>query len=339
MAERTYSTAYIEYTNSPYVRTNNIYLLNAEEMKLFINALYAKKSDLSSGLFKDPLGGILSLKYFPFDPSIMYNNLVQSANIRVGTVELTATASQVFGGQNSLIRSIDCGRIDLTDLGSSYLDYSPYLRMSLYLPHIGFVDIDTNMVVGNVIYIRYGVDAYTGTCQVFLETTVKTETGNHQVVFQTVTGTIGTSIPFGGSDLRQTQANMAMAGLNSIGSLAAGTAGVFSGNPIAAVGGISSLAGTAGTLMSASGEQIRRGGVASPCSAVFGPNIPYLIMNRITENAGDYSEYIGNQCASVAKLGDLTGFTSCTSVHLDGVIATSSELDEIRDLLESGVIL
>ena len=58
----------------------------------------------------------------------------------------------------------DCGTLKLEPYYGSALDYSPYTKVSCYLPYIGTVPLDTDEVMGRTLHVTYRVDICSGEC-------------------------------------------------------------------------------------------------------------------------------------------------------------------------------
>ena len=69
--------------------------------------------------------------------------------------------------------------------------------------------------------------------------------------------------------------------------------------------------------------------------------IPFVIITRpITNMPNNYNEIAGYQTNLYRTLNELTGFTACDNVKLDGVNkATEDEKTMIKTMLLNGVIL
>ena len=59
---------------------------------------------------------------------------------------------------------IDCGSVNVEELYHSLLDYSPFSRLTIFLPFIGFQELDVSMVMNNVLHVIYTVDVLSGRC-------------------------------------------------------------------------------------------------------------------------------------------------------------------------------
>lgn len=82
-----------------------------------------------------------------------------------------------FGEQAPYVKEhtiiIDCGSVEITEQYHSLLDYSPFSRLTIYLPFIGFQELDDKLVVGHTLKVQYVVDVLSGRClaQLFVDRT------------------------------------------------------------------------------------------------------------------------------------------------------------------------
>lgn len=59
---------------------------------------------------------------------------------------------------------IDCGSIQIDETFNSVMDYAPFSRLTIFLPFIGFQELDVSMVMNNVLHVVYTVDVLSGRC-------------------------------------------------------------------------------------------------------------------------------------------------------------------------------
>ena len=82
-----------------------------------------------------------------------------------------------FGEQAPYVKEhtiiIDCGSVEISEHYQSLLDYSPFSRLTIYLPFIGFQELDDKLVVGHTLKVQYVVDVLSGRClaQLFVDST------------------------------------------------------------------------------------------------------------------------------------------------------------------------
>lgn len=82
-----------------------------------------------------------------------------------------------FGEQAPYVKEhtivVDCGSVEIPEQNQSLLDYSPFSRLTIYLPFIGFQELDDKLVVGHTLKVQYVVDVLSGRClaQLFVDST------------------------------------------------------------------------------------------------------------------------------------------------------------------------
>ena len=82
-----------------------------------------------------------------------------------------------FGEQAPYVKEhtivVDCGSVEIPEQYQSLLDYSPFSRLTIYLPFVGFQELDDKLVVGHTLKVQYVVDVLSGRClaQLFVDST------------------------------------------------------------------------------------------------------------------------------------------------------------------------
>ena len=82
-----------------------------------------------------------------------------------------------FGEQAPYVKDhtiiVDCGSVEIAEHYQSLLDYSPFRRLTIYLPFIGFQELDDKLVVGHTLKVQYVVDVLSGRClaQLYVDST------------------------------------------------------------------------------------------------------------------------------------------------------------------------
>lgn len=78
-----------------------------------------------------------------------------------------------FGNYNTFIASkviseryytFSCGEVNVLERHHNALDYSPYTTAKIWLPFLGFFDLDVDLVINNTIEVVYRIDCFTGKC-------------------------------------------------------------------------------------------------------------------------------------------------------------------------------
>lgn len=325
---------------------NSRYALTRAEVNDLISELNTPGFlDNIAKLFSSPIDNIISLYKFPFDvkaQSPVWSTLADG--VLIINIVTTTSAKGTFLNPLSM-PLLDLGSTTIPRYFNNFMDYAPYTKIELYLPYIGFVMLDNDLVVGNTISIKYAVDLYTGKCTAF----VLTGTGSNETVIMTRDGNIGMQIQIAGgsgADISRSVLRMgvgAAAGAVSLGAGAVG-AGLNAAGAVGMVGASAGyLANTTVNAINAGQINVHKGGSNSPNNGFYAPQNAYLIYTRPTvARPSNYDATIGRPSGKTKQLQELTGFTVVEAVHVEGsgfATATGDELTEIERLLKTGVIL
>lgn len=63
---------------------------------------------------------------------------------------------------------VDCGTLTLEPYYGSALDYSPYTKISCFLPYIGNVSLNVDEVMNRTLHVQYRVDICSGSCVAYI---------------------------------------------------------------------------------------------------------------------------------------------------------------------------
>lgn len=130
-------------------RTNfyTVYAPTDENMKKINSTVFIDNNDV--------IGKFISYKKF-------WCNIPTDgiAKMKAGNYDFKFEAPVVHGN----IIDVDCGSVTVEELHHSLLDYSPFSRLTIYLPFIGFMDLDDKMVMGKTVRVNYRVDVLSGRC-------------------------------------------------------------------------------------------------------------------------------------------------------------------------------
>lgn len=278
-------------------------------------------------LFTNQSDFVNSVRVYPFKISD-YVGVGALEQIQIGSFKSTASGKPFsLGVSRRLIASVTIGE-SIVDGG--FLNYSPYTKLELYLPFIGFVNLDPSLVIGKRIDVFYSVDFDTGGVTASLEW--HTDGG---VILQT-NGVIGFDIPLGATNANDNARTLLANGLSLVGGV---ITSIATDNPLPLV--MSGLSVT--SSVSQMQERVTKGGSVSGKGALANPYSVYLIRTfykPIGEGAKEYAPYKGRPLMETRILGDMQGFTRVKSIHIDDVgDATESERAELERLLQLGVIL
>ena len=278
--------------------------------------------------------------------TVMWLGLVDTA------ISLTKAANQFY--------EFDMGSIDLANdsrihTSGSVFDYSPFSRLGIYLPFIGYQEINIDECRDCVISLKYKVDIMSGSCvaKVFVN-------GNPLYQFS---GNCITQIPLSSQDAQTLFTNavnvgIAAAGASMTGAVASAgdalsaekyVAGDISaqaaeyqaGQHAAQVSSAEShLASATANGMMGMKPSYNRSGAISASNSLLALRQPYLFLTTPREAVPEhYQRYCGFPSNITGQLGSFSGFTVVEDIRLNGLVATSSEVEEIYSLLKTGVII
>ena len=253
----------------------------------------------------NPIENIISCKSIPI------NTDGANQEIILGNVSTGVSGEKI--SNNFAKQTI--GSIAINEHYHNFLDYAPYTNVILYLPYIGFKELDTTLVMNKTLQIIYTVDAITGGClaQVYV----------NNVRLYEFTGNVGIDIPITASNRAQVEAGYIQAGVGA-------TASALGGNIGSAV---TSLLNSATSQYHYSST-----GNPSPMCVASTNRTCYVILDRPNyQNLKAFNHTRGRKCYLSKTISTLKGFTICDSnIDLSGINATDTEKEEIVNILSTG---
>lgn len=312
---------------------------------------------------------ILSARLYPFKVGKVYlfdmwdsgTSSPVPESIIIGNKTLTSKGCAI--SYHSKVNSSSGQMVDANTVGSglirlasfyirryfnNFLDYAPFTKIRLYVPFMGFYDLDVNEVMGKTIRVYFGVDLSDGMATAYV---CKLDDSNNPIVLQIMTNKICVDVPIGrtnASDIARNNLSNTIkfgAGLVSLGAgLATGNALLSAG---AIVGGTKLLTSSAIDTITANTPSYSKGSTPSNFMNFKSPTSVYLVIERPKPrltNADDISAFrhtYGSPLEKNVDLSTLTGFTKVGEIHFipNGQDIFSDEIEEIVSLLSSGVIL
>lgn len=277
-------------------------------------------------MFNDPMDSIIALTILPIN---LANYRDSAEMVTVGNITMHDVLMYPLS-QDYI--PFDFGTKSLAEIYQTALDYSPYTKFSVYLPFIGYVDLDPSDVQQpngkfGSIHLKYMVNLFTGDCVACL---FCVGTWGYETLIGTYTGNCAFQIPFSGANYSNVYKNM--------------ISGVASTALAMTSGGFGAVAGAAGMVNSAlataaGGVQVQRSGALSGGASVMNYLRPHIL--RCSPNksiAPNYGKIMGFASNKNMQFKKLKGFTVVEDLNLNGFTGTDAEADELKSLLKSGVI-
>lgn len=146
-------------------------------------------------IFSNPMDAIVSLHVLPFTP-VRGNN-----KHAIGLGPLVTNVNSYIVKQQ--YQDVNMGTLRFQPFWDSYLDYSPYTKITLFLPYIGSVEVNPDIVMGKLMGIKYRCDVLTGGCVAYLFTYESSEGNTYESLFGEYSGSMALALPLSGSDFSQ----------------------------------------------------------------------------------------------------------------------------------------
>lgn len=242
------------------------------------------------------------------------------------------TSSVAMQRASSQFIDVDCGSVLIDHYYNNFLDTSPFTKIKIWLPYIGYQDLSVDDVMGCTISVKYRCDILSGACVAFIYTGLVGETGPQvERVIAQYSGNCAVQVPTGS----ESYDNMISTAINIL--TTAGATAVGGGGMMAAVEGIASSAANYITSMK---PDVRRNGTPGSTSGYMAVQKPYII--RFTPRSSIPDDFInlkGYASNRSGQLGGFPGYVEVDSIKLENVAATDGEIQEILSLLQGGVFV
>lgn len=300
----------------------SIYNPSVTDLKALSNFMWSGAFDLDTykKLFSDPMESIIGLAIVPVAPTIS-----GSKNVMFGTIDSGVNMPTV----GSQYVKLDCGSVNIKKYVGSFLDAAPYVKISIYLPYIGFRELSPDDLMGGSINVQYIIDVLSGACACFIAHSTKG-------VLYTYNGSCISNIPLTAANFSGAIQNAITAVVSAAGVVAGAVTGAA---PLTAMSA-SSLINSAANTACNSKPQIQRSGNLGGSAGIMSVQKPFIVIERPKISVPNHVQnYIGQTSNITANLGGLSGFTIVEYCHIEGVPCTTEELMEIESLLKGGVIL
>lgn len=311
------------------------YALTAANAHAFGSWLWGTGFDLDQLklVVNNPIENIVSCKLFPF--SVTGGT---AENVKLGNVQSTVSGNKL---PENVERMFVFGDIFIEGFYDNFLDYAPYTKLTLYLPYIGFKELDPTEVMGRYIQVRYYVDLVTGVCRaVVFSHGTETATENIFKPIASYDGVIGQDVPVVGSNRAQIEAGYVVGGAKVITDIASGIGAAITGNVGGALNSVGNAVST-GINSAMAMYHTYTEGTPSPAVSRFDEQKLYVIVNSpMYTEPTLYAHQNGKPCNLTCRLSELHGYTVIdNTVDLSSISCEAGERKEILNLLTSGIYL
>lgn len=245
-----------------------------------------------------------------------------TGNVKVGFKTFTPAPALV----TSDYVDFDCGSLNIGEYYANFIDYAPYTKCKLFLPFVGFVDLQPEYWQSGTINVVYRFNIIDGSFMAFVISTSSKSKLSNTVIAQ-----------YGGNAC----VHIPITGLN----YSSMVSGVVSGAQavISAQSGVQAATRAVNSAVDVMNAKppVQQSNSYNSTTSFLGVRTPYLLIERSVSNFSEtYTDEKGVPSNISTSFSSLSGYTEATSVHLDGITgATSEELTEISELLAGGVVL
>ena len=300
----------------------SLYNPNVTQLRSLASFMWSTEFiDIILKLLQNPYDAIITLKCFMC--SVVTGG---SRNIILGNVDTGVSANIV----TQQYHQIDCGSINITRFYGNFLDYSPYTSIRIFLPFIGYRDLDVDEVMNSKLSLSYNVDFLSGACTALVSISKQIGSTNLNSVLYQFEGMIATDIPLTSSNA--TQVFTAINGAIASAAIAYGTKGT--GAPVAGA----LMNGALNTMSSK--VVVEHGSSLGGASGMLGVKTPYIVISRvIQQNPVNYAKMQGIPSNTYKTLSSLKGYTKMQTIQIKSTIGSVDETEEIKQLLLDGVVI
>lgn len=261
--------------------------------------------DNFSLICNNPIENIISCKSIPLSLDGATQKII------LGNVDTGVNGDKVANN----FTSQTIGSIKINEKYNNFLDYAPYTNVIIYLPYVGFKELDTNLVMNKTLSISYTVDIITGGCLCQIQ--------SDGVRLYEFNGNLGIDIPITASNRAQVEAGYISSGIGIASSAASGN-----------------IVGAVTSLINSAEAQYHYASTSSPnpmCVASTNRTC-YVIIDRPTyQTLKSFNHTRGKKCYLTKTINSLKGYTICDEhIDLSGIRATESEKEELVRLLSGG---
>ena len=278
-------------------------MLSALNAKLWSTDLL----DTLARIWSDPMNAIISTHFLPISVTPG-----AGTDIYLGSYNTGVTAQRMANP----LQTINMGSVTIPDPFKNPLDYPPYTSLRIYLPYIGYRQLDMNECAGKTLSLLYNIDLLTGACVALISS------GN--IILYTFSGAMAYQVPLTALDAGGLISSVVNAGL----ALYTGGASITP----AVVG--ATLRGATSNVFNTD----KTGSIAGQ-NGYLGPQQPFVVY-EYHESAmpNQYGTLMGKPAYANVNVGNCKGYSRFKNIKLQAP-ATQLEKSEIIGLLEGGVFI
>lgn len=279
-------------------------------------------------LWNDPAEYLINISFYPFNGLIHDPANVVTSAISIGNLTSDISANMMLNGYSAKFNG---GSLKITEYYGSYLDYAPYTSAEIYIPYIGYRQLNINDIMNKTLELIYAVDWDTN------QLTATIMADSHPLTV--FSGSFGIKLALSGTNANQVAETISRGVFSTLTSTGYAIANGAMGNVSGAVSEGMNAGNSA--LNTALDVQVspRQFGHPTPATGLYNTQIPHLIIHRpIKAEPSKYISMHGYSAGYSGKVSEFSGFLKCSAVDLKADETLSAqEQQEITNLLLGGI--
>ena len=279
-------------------------------------------------LWNDPAEYLINISFYPFNGLIHDPSNVVSSTISIGNLTSDISANMMMNGYSAKFNG---GSLKITEYYGSYLDYAPYTSAEIYIPYIGYRQLNINDIMNKTLELIYAVDWDTN------QLTATILADSHPLTV--FSGSFGIKLALSGTNANQVAETISRGVFSTLTSTGYAIANGAMGNVSGAVSeGMSAGSSALNTALDVQFSP-RQFGHPTPATGLYNTQIPHLIIHRpIKAEPSKFISMHGYSAGYSGKVSEFSGFLKCSAVDLKAVETMSEqEQQEIINLLTGGI--
>lgn len=235
-------------------------------------------------------------------------------------------------------KSVSCGSINVNLRRGNSFDFPPYVKAMIFLPFIGFRQINVQEIMGGTVAVNYNVNLVTGAalCEVKIS-----NAGSNTSVLYAYECNVNTQIPITSENYNQVINSIITASTalvsSGIGGAIAMNAGKATGAAVAGSMISPAVGGVTGAVSNMGSPDIQISGQFNGSTAILGGMKPYIVIHypELAQPNG-YGDTVGYPSHMYRSLGSLNGYCEVEKIHLNIPNIYKDEEDELYSILYGG---
>lgn len=271
--------------------------------------------DFIQNLNASPIENIVSIKMYPFTIPGGTDTEIVLGNVGMGVlgkpVDIDYNCKHVINPSGTTIAKKYPQKYN-------YLNSNVFTKLSIFLPYIGFKELDASVFLDHELKVEYIVDILTGSCVAMCYA--------DDVPIVQYNGLMGLDIPISATNRAQVEAGI----VQSVGQSAFAIAQKDLGG----------AANAALNILSHSFHTETQGTASPSCNSFITHDVFYILEAPEVQFPSGYAHAHGLPLFLTKSLNKVHGFTVCDNVDTSGIQgATLEEKEMIKQALEEGVYL